>query len=632
MSDGSLPSPMKLLFVILAHDRPEDAAELARTLVGAAANARALIHFDARAAAAGFAALGEAMAGEPRIGLVEKRVACRWGAFGLVEAPLNALAQAEAEADAGGWAPDYAVLLSGACLPCRPLASLERFLGQNAGREFIESEDERWITGGWRSERWRVYHVFDHKTQNLAEMLSAMAQKRLGVRRRFPKGLEPRFGSQWWALTWPVVRAILADVRRNPKRLGFFRTVWIPDEMVFQSYVAALVPPEAIAGFGLTHFQFTNRGKPVVYHEDHAPYVRTLGRFFFRKASPEARSLRAACLACAGEPDDGADLAAIGRPQDHYRLKLQAQTHYMPPGSIFFRDQFTDQTRPVLASLADPYVVLVGPPALARRLTARLPEPPFAVLGEIFAPAAVDLGPGREALGGLRRGDVAIRDQHPALWLARVRARAREAGGVPVLLWSPTDQRRLLAFVARDPAALVVGLPAASGHPARDRAALIAASLGPERLGAARLPLGLPEAQLAAAVLDTGAPWSPDIAGWLASGVAPANAPGLRPPDLLLPWGGDPGAATGARRRAELAAGLAACRFRDAAWFPALAAALAAAYDPAWDPERDSGHDRGHGGGHGRHRVPAGAAAPASGTTTRAPTEAGPADLPEAVR
>ena len=59
--------------------------------------------------------------------------------------------------------------------------------------------------------------------------------------------------------------------------------------MVFQTYVRALVPKEAIAGFGLTHFQFTNRGKPVVYHEDHADYIRTLNRFFFRKIRPKRR-------------------------------------------------------------------------------------------------------------------------------------------------------------------------------------------------------------------------------------------------------------------------------------------------------------------------------------------------------
>ena len=314
MSDGSLHPPMKLLFVILAHDRPEDAAGLARALVGAATDARALIHFDARAPEAAFAALAAAVADAPRVGLVARRVACRWGGFGLVEAPLNALAQAEVEGEASGWAPDYAILLSGACLPCRPVASLERFLAENAGREFIESEDESWVTGGWRAERWRFWHVFDHKTQNLAEHLSARLQKALGVRRRFPRGLEPRFGSQWWALSWPVAQAILADVRRNPKRLAFFRTVWIPDEMVFQTYVHALVPKEAIAGFGLTHFQFTNLGKPVVYHDDHSAYVRTLERFFVRKVSPEARALRDACLARAAEPDDGAGFDRRRRP------------------------------------------------------------------------------------------------------------------------------------------------------------------------------------------------------------------------------------------------------------------------------------------------------------------------------
>ena len=72
--------------------------------------------------------------------------------------------------------------------------------------------------------------------------------------------------------------------------------------MVFQTYVAALVPAGAIAGFGLTHFQFTNRGQPVRLHEDHAAYVRTLQRFFFRRIAPEATPLRAACLERARRP------------------------------------------------------------------------------------------------------------------------------------------------------------------------------------------------------------------------------------------------------------------------------------------------------------------------------------------
>ena len=70
--------------------------------------------------------------------------------------------------------------------------------------------------------------------------------------------------------------------------------------MVFQTYVArAGAARRRSPASALTHFQFTNRGKPIVFHDDHADYVRTLDRFFVRKVSPEAQRLRAACLALA---------------------------------------------------------------------------------------------------------------------------------------------------------------------------------------------------------------------------------------------------------------------------------------------------------------------------------------------
>ncbi len=373
---------VRLSFLILAHDRPAQAAELARTLVAAASDATAYIHFDVRAKPADFAALEMAATAEPRVRLVEKRAAGAWGSFGLVEAPLNALAQIEAD----GVEPDYVMLLSGACLPCRPIASLERFLKERDGGEFIESEDESWITGGWRAERWRYWHWFDHKTQRPLEWLSARIQKYAGIRRSFPAGLEPRFGSQWWTLSWPVIQAILADIRREPKRLDFFRTVWIPDEIVFQTYVNALVPREAIAGFALTHFQFTNRGKPIVFHEDHADYVTGLGRFFVRKVSPEATALRAACLARASAPDDGRELGPPAARRGDYKLKIAAQTHYPRPGQIFYADQFVTMSAPVLARAEGPYVVLVGPPAVTRATAAEMPRDRFTVFGEIFSP------------------------------------------------------------------------------------------------------------------------------------------------------------------------------------------------------------------------------------------------------
>ena len=564
---------MKLLFLILAHDRPEQAGGLARTLVEAARDATAFIHFDVRAPAASFAALRAAVAGEPRIRLVEKRTAGAWGSFGLVEAPLNALAQIEAE----GVEPDYVMLLSGACLPCRPVASLERFLTERDGGEFIESEDESWITGGWRAERWRYWHWFDHKTQRPLEWLSARIQRFAGVRRSFPAGLEPRFGSQWWALSWPALQAILADIRRQPKRLDFFRTVWIPDEMVFQTYVNALVPREAIAGFALTHFQFTNRGKPIVFHDDHADYVRGLGRFFVRKVSPEAKALRASLPPQASAPDDGRKLGPPHAHRDDYKLKIAAQTHYPRAGQIFYRGPVRHHERPgagphggalhaVLARTARP------DPKGSRPNCRGYGSPSSARSSPLARSTSAS---GRESFHGLRRGDVAIRDMHPALWLVRLRARAET---VPVLTWSPVNQRALLAHAVRDPRALVITLPPSSGDPDRDRGTLLDHCLGPTRPVSDLL--GVPPQAVPRRPGRPG-PLAYPRHGALAGHrrckcrrASSAALPGLPAPDIALPWSADPGPELLARRRAALGRTLEACRFRDAPWFPGLAAAL----------------------------------------------------------
>ena len=382
-----------------------------------------------------------------------------------------------------------------------------------------------------------------------------------------------------------MLQAILADIRRQPKRLDFFRTVWIPDEMVFQTYVNALVPREAIAGFALTHFQFTNRGKPIVFHDDHADYVRSLGRFFVRKVSPEATALRATCLAQASAPDDGRKLGPPHARRDDYKLKIAAQTHYPRAGQIFYADQFVTTSAPVLARTEGPYIILAGPPALTRKVAAELPRMRFTVFGEIFAPGEVDLGEGRSSFHGLRRGDVAIRDMHPALWLVRLRTRAET---VPVLTWSPVNQRALLAHAVRDPRALVITLPPSSGDPDRDRATLLDHCLGPTRPVADLL--GVPPKQFRAALGDRALSHIPDMALWLVTGAASAagttsaTLPGLPAPDIALPWSADPGPELLARRRAALGRALEACRFRDAPWFPELAAALERTADRLAEP------------------------------------------------
>lgn len=586
---------MKIAFLILAHDRPEQVAELARTLVTAASDGTALVHYDVRSPAAEFARLAAEVADKPRIRLVAKRVAGRWGSFGLVEAPLAALAEIAAEAKGGAPEPDYVILLSGACLPCKPVAALERYLAENAGLEFIEVADKSWIGNGWRDERWQYRFWFDHKTQHTAEWLSFQTQRLLGLKRRFPEGLVPRFGSQWWALTWDTCRAMLLDMARDPRRLDFFRTVWIPDEMVIQSWVAALVQPDEIAGHGLTHFQFSNRGKPVVFHDDHIDYVPTLDSFFVRKVSPRAVRLRAACLATAAAPDDGAPFGPIGPRRADYRTKVIAQTWYPGAGQVFYGTQLVEETDSVLATAETPYVVVLGPPALTTAVVGALPDAGLLRLGAVFDPAAVDLGreagegdgpgPLRAEIGGLARTDVAIRDMHPALFLTRLRARCE---AVPVIAWSPLHAPELLAACLRDPSALVVACLPFTGDAARDRRLLLHASHGgwlepvPESAFG-----GIDPGRVARARLDSlgevGGTWL----DWLGDDLfymMPDAAHLRRSAMISMPW--TPiGGVNALQRRQMFETSLESCRFVSSHWFRGLARGLRR----VWDERFESG-------------------------------------------
>lgn len=439
---------MRILFVMLAHEHVAQAAETARTLVTTAQEAHALIHLDASCSASIEEELAECVEGEPRIALVQQRVACGWGSFGLVEAVLNALDQAVKQ----GQTFDYVILLSGACLPHKPIAQLERFLSENRGQEFIENGDESWILDGWRKERYLYRFWFNHKTHPRLERAFFKLQRTLKLKRQFPDGLVPRFGSQWWALTWETCRKIIAYNQRHPRHLRFFRQVWIPDEMYFPTLVHHLVPAR-VAGYGLTHYKFSDKGKPLVYHDDHVDHLAEMPKFFFRKADPEATDLRSRALSIAGRPDDGSSLQGIAAPYLHYERKVVAQTFHPSPGQIFYRDQWVDQEEALLRRVTAPYVILLMPRQLAAQVGSFLSRDTFEIFGEIFAREEVDLGPRRDSFGGLSRSDRAIRDHAPALYLARLRQRCTR---IPVITCCPMGSSAFWKRMVKDPYATVV--------------------------------------------------------------------------------------------------------------------------------------------------------------------------------
>jgi hypothetical protein len=138
-------------------------------------------------------------------------------------------------------------------------------------------------------------------------------QRRLGVRRRMPLGLEPRFGSQWWCLTWETCRRMLDFLGEHPEAARFFRSTWIPDESFFQTLVWRLAPRERIAGRTLTFYRFDERGKPAVFSDGDQGWLTGQDAFFARKIAPGSAGLEEALSRIAREPDRARSLAGLGQ-------------------------------------------------------------------------------------------------------------------------------------------------------------------------------------------------------------------------------------------------------------------------------------------------------------------------------
>ncbi|MEM0945404.1 MAG: beta-1,6-N-acetylglucosaminyltransferase, partial [Pseudomonadota bacterium] len=215
---------MSVGFVILAHERPQHVARIARHL--AKEGAPVVIHYDRRSPGR------EVLAREAGVPVLATQSG-EWGMFGLVAATLDAVR----ELLAGAPTTRHVCLISGACLPLRPVAELVAFLAEHPETDFIESAEPRdWIRGGLDEERFTLHHPVPWRRRRWLFDRLVHAQRRLRLRRRLPQGLTPRLGRQWWCLTAASLRALLTDPRL-PAWQRFFRTVWIPDESFFQSLI-----------------------------------------------------------------------------------------------------------------------------------------------------------------------------------------------------------------------------------------------------------------------------------------------------------------------------------------------------------------------------------------------------------
>ena len=428
---------MSVGFVMMAHAALERAAEVALHL--ADQGCPVVIHVDKRADAPAYFELVRRVSGQPRIHLAP-RIACDWGRWSLVEASRSASAYLLAHA------PDvnHVYLISGACLPIRPVPELIAHLDAHPDTDFIESvtiEDVQWTMGGLSEERFTLTFPFAWKRQRRLFDLWVETQRRIGFRRDVPQGITPHMGSQWWCLTRKTLDAILADPAA-PRFDAYFSRVWIPDE----SYYATLVRRHArhIESRSLTLAKFDFQGKPHLFYDDHLAQLRENPAFFARKIWPGSRKLYGAFLGpqqiktlrkpSTTDVDRAFAAANERRTQGRAGLNMAGR---LPNGA--FDGQLT----------AAPYAVFHGFDAVYRDFRDWTSSTLGATShGHLFAPEGVEFADGRQDfIGGLTAAP-RLRDYNPEAFLSNLIWSSR--GDYNAFLFAARDSQKITEFLARD--------------------------------------------------------------------------------------------------------------------------------------------------------------------------------------
>lgn len=197
-----------------------------------------------------------------------------WGGFGHVLATLKGIDHVVAERIPF----DYAVLVTGQDYPLRPAAELAHTLGAADGRSFMNHWRLPYAPWGSRGglDRVQDWHLITYRRLHLA----------VPLRRRLPLGLEPFGGGAYWCLSRRAIDFVHGFVHANPQVVRFFRHVFVPDEIFFQTILMNSPLHNEIENDNLRYVEWSREPAPAVLGVDDLDAMLCSGKLFARKFDP----------------------------------------------------------------------------------------------------------------------------------------------------------------------------------------------------------------------------------------------------------------------------------------------------------------------------------------------------------
>ncbi len=253
-------------FIVLAHTRPAQVRRLLARL--APLGGTTYLHVDAPEP--------QRFAGDADVELLRSRPA-PWGSFGLVEATLDGL---RASVERG--TASHVVLLSGADYPIKPAEAIAGFFAERPDESFMEAEPlprATWLHGGLpRINRWHLRRVS-------LPPVRVMPRRTF---RRFPDGVTPYGGSQWWAMSRACAEQIVRFDAERPDVRAFFRRTLLPDELFFQTVVMSSPQADLVRQGGVHYLDWADGAHPATLTLDDVPALERSPMLFARKFEDEA--------------------------------------------------------------------------------------------------------------------------------------------------------------------------------------------------------------------------------------------------------------------------------------------------------------------------------------------------------
>lgn len=223
---------MKVVYLIVAHKQFDLLAQIIKALKHP--DIDIIIFFDKKADV-DISEFENTVGENENVFYLEERININWGGFSFLLALIKLL-----EAALSFNKYDYLSFISGQDYPIKSNAFILNYLNANRGMDFIEHFSVPRTDGEWGSlggaERFECFWLIDQLGFNDSYDF-CKKQKAENIKRIVPENLALYGGSNWMTITRACGQFIIAYLKNNPHVLNFFKHVFIPEEMLFQTIV-----------------------------------------------------------------------------------------------------------------------------------------------------------------------------------------------------------------------------------------------------------------------------------------------------------------------------------------------------------------------------------------------------------